>query len=91
MITIKRVNTLTTEAYARYWQAPHPGQLRDRESFPNAVNAVSGTSQVFATAQVVLGAATKTLRHEALPAAEGEGSRLERSRTPAARPEGLLR
>jgi hypothetical protein len=60
MITIKRVNTLSKEAYERYRQDPRHGASRDREAFCDAVKAVVVTGLVFEAAQIVLGAAAET-------------------------------
>ena len=59
MITIKRINTLSKEAYERYRQDPRHRANRDREAFCDAVKAVVVTGLVFEAAQIVLGAATE--------------------------------
>jgi hypothetical protein len=57
MITIKRINTLSKEAYERYRQDPRHSASQDREAFCDAVKAVVVTGLVFEAAQIVLGAA----------------------------------
>ncbi len=60
MITIKRVNSLTKEAYERYRRDPRHGAGRDRDAFCDAVKAVVVTGLIFEAAQIVLGAVMET-------------------------------